>query len=55
MNTVDVTDTTENLALAMAGADVVVIATGFVPGNPFKMNAAAHEVCLLYTSPSPRD
>jgi|TARA_B110000483_G_scaffold232831_1_gene300904 uncharacterized protein YbjT (DUF2867 family) len=44
MNTVDVTDTTENLALAMAGADVVVIATGFVPGNPFKMNAAAHEV-----------
>jgi uncharacterized protein YbjT (DUF2867 family) len=41
---VDVTDTTENLALAMDGADVVVIATGFVPGNPFKMNAAAHEV-----------
>jgi len=41
---VDVTDTTENLALAMEGVDVVVIATGFVPGNPFKMNAAAHEV-----------
>jgi len=41
---VDVTDTTENLALAMDGVDVVVIATGFVPGNPFKMNAAAHEV-----------
>jgi len=41
---VDVTDTTENLALAMEGVDVVVIATGFGPGNPFKMNAAAHEV-----------
>jgi uncharacterized protein YbjT (DUF2867 family) len=41
---VDVTDTVENLALAMDGVDVLVIATGFVPGNPFKMNAAAHEV-----------
>ena len=40
----DVTDTTDNLALAMDGADVVVVATGFVPGNPFKMSAAAHEV-----------
>merc|ERR1719258_685164 len=28
----------------LTGADGLVIAVGFVPGNPFKMNAAAHAV-----------
>jgi hypothetical protein len=28
----------------MRGADVVIVCTGFVPGNPFKMGAAAHAV-----------
>lgn len=43
MGSVDVTNP-ESLAKAFAGFDIVVCATGFVPGNPFKMNAAAHEV-----------
>lgn len=29
---------------SLQGADGLVIAVGFVPGNPFKMNAAAHAV-----------
>ena len=41
---VDVTAGAEKLASQMDGFDIVVVATGFVPGNPFKMNAAAHEV-----------
>ena len=41
---VDVTAGADALATQMEGFDVVVVATGFVPGNPFKMNAAAHEV-----------
>lgn len=40
----DVSDTTESLASALSGAQYLVIALGFVPGNPLKMNAAAHEV-----------
>lgn len=28
----------------LTGADGLIIAVGFVPGNPFKMNAAAHAV-----------
>merc|ERR1719217_757040 len=28
----------------LKGADGLIIAVGFVPGNPFKMNAAAHAV-----------
>ena len=39
-----VTGTTEDLTSALAGAQSLVIAVGFVPGNPLKMNAAAHEV-----------
>ena len=32
------------LAATMTGVDVAVVCTGFVPGNPFKMAAAAHAV-----------
>ena len=39
-----VEDSLEALAKTMAGADSLVIATGFIPGNPFQMNAAAHNV-----------
>ena len=39
-----VTGTTDDLTSALAGAQSLVIAVGFVPGNPLKMNAAAHEV-----------
>ena len=41
---VDVTAGADALATQMEEFDVVVVATGFVPGNPFKMNAVAHEV-----------
>ena len=37
------------LAQTLKGADSLVIATGFVPGNPFKMDAAAHAVDNLGT------
>mmetsp|Transcript_31563 Transcript_31563/g.66088 ORF Transcript_31563/g.66088 Transcript_31563/m.66088 type:complete len:334 (+) Transcript_31563:259-1260(+) len=40
----DVSDTTESLASALSGAQSLVIAVGFVPGNPLKMNKSAHEV-----------
>lgn len=39
-----VAQTVDALAQTLAGADSLVIATGFVPGNPFQMNAAAHDV-----------
>lgn len=39
-----VKDTTEELIATLSGASALVIATGFVPGNPLKMNVAAHEV-----------
>jgi hypothetical protein len=39
-----VSDSTESLAAALSGADSLVIAVGFVPSNPLKMAAAAHEV-----------
>lgn len=32
------------MASALAGAQSLVIAVGFVPGNPLKMSAAAHDV-----------
>jgi hypothetical protein len=32
------------LADGMRGVDVAIVCTGFVPGNPFKMGAAAHAV-----------
>lgn len=44
-----VVDSVEALASTMKGADSLVIATGFIPGNPFQMNAAAHEVDNLGT------
>jgi len=40
----DVSDTTESMASALSGAQSLVIAVGFIPGNPLKMNAAAHDV-----------
>jgi len=39
-----VKDSVDDLAKTMEGATTLVIATGFIPGNPLKMNAAAHEV-----------
>jgi nucleoside-diphosphate-sugar epimerase len=39
-----VTDTVSDLTLVLQGASSLVIATGFVPGNPLKMNEAAHLV-----------
>eukprot|EP00986_Skeletonema_menzelii_P003118 scaffold912_cov178-Skeletonema_menzelii.AAC.3 len=37
-------DSVESITGVLTGADSLVIAVGFVPGNPLKMNAAAHEV-----------
>lgn len=37
-------DSTEAITSVLSGAESLVIAVGFVPGNPLKMNAAAHEV-----------
>lgn len=42
-------DSVEALAASLKGSDALVIATGFVPGNPFKMDAAAHAVDNLGT------
>lgn len=39
----DVTDPA-TLGPALAGVDAVICATGFVPGNPFEMQKAAHAV-----------
>lgn len=39
-----VKDSVDEMAKTLEGADSLVIATGFVPGNPLKMNQAAHEV-----------
>ena len=39
-----VADSVDALAQTMDGADSLVIATGFIPGNPFKMNDEAHKV-----------
>jgi nucleoside-diphosphate-sugar epimerase len=44
-----VADSVDDIAETLAGADSLVIATGFVPGNPLKMNKAAHEVDNLGT------
>jgi nucleoside-diphosphate-sugar epimerase len=44
-----VADSVDEIAETLAGADSLVIATGFVPGNPLKMNKAAHEVDNLGT------
>lgn len=37
-------DTIDEMTNTLAGVTSLVIAVGFVPGNPLKMNAAAHEV-----------
>jgi nucleoside-diphosphate-sugar epimerase len=39
-----VTDSVDELAATLMGAEALVIATGFIPGNPLKMNAEAHLV-----------
>lgn len=39
-----VKDSIDDLAKTLEGAQSLVIATGFIPGNPLKMSAAAHEV-----------
>ena len=39
----------DQMAAVLEGAQSLVIAIGFVPGNPLKMNAAAHEVDNLGT------
>lgn len=39
-----VKDSVDQIAETLKGADALVIATGFVPGNPLKMNEAAHAV-----------
>lgn len=44
-----VKDSVDELAGAMEGADALVIATGFIPGNPLKMSSAAHAVDNLGT------
>jgi len=36
--------TVDDMAATLKGSDGLVIAVGFVPGNPFKMDAAAHAV-----------
>jgi len=44
-----VKDSVDEITTTLMGASSLVIATGFVPGNPLKMNAAAHEVDNLGT------
>lgn len=39
----------DTLAATLTGTDALIIATGFVPGNPFAMNAEAHAVDNLGT------
>lgn len=39
-----VNDDVDTIAQALTGAGALVIATGFVPGNPLKMTAEAHKV-----------
>ena len=39
----------DTLAATLKGTDALIIATGFVPGNPFAMNAEAHAVDNLGT------
>ncbi|CAK9012885.1 Uncharacterized protein At2g34460, partial [Durusdinium trenchii] len=42
-------DSVDALAGSLTGVDALIIATGFVPGNPFAMNAEAHAVDNLGT------
>lgn len=44
-----VKDSVDAMAATLQGADALVVATGFVPGNPFAMNQEAHAVDNLGT------
>jgi uncharacterized protein YbjT (DUF2867 family) len=44
-----VADSVDEIAATLAGADALVICTGFIPGNPLKMNEASHAVDNLGT------
>jgi len=44
-----VKDSVDALAATLKGADALVVATGFVPGNPFAMGQEAHAVDNLGT------
>lgn len=44
-----VKDSVDEIAASLMGAESLIIATGFIPGNPLKMNSAAHEVDNLGT------
>jgi len=44
-----VKDSVDQIATSLMGAESLIIATGFIPGNPLKMNSAAHEVDNLGT------
>merc|ERR1719265_1668380 len=44
-----VKDSVDTMAKAMEGANALVIATGFVPGNPFELSKEAHAVDNLGT------
>jgi len=44
-----VKDSVDAIAQTLAGVDSLVIATGFIPGNPLKMNDEAHKVDNLGT------
>jgi hypothetical protein len=44
-----VKDSVDEIATSLMGAESLIIATGFIPGNPLKMNSAAHEVDNLGT------
>jgi len=39
-----VKDSVDDIAKTLEGADALVICTGFIPGNPLKMNEEAHKV-----------
>eukprot|EP00550_Attheya_septentrionalis_P004952 CAMPEP_0198296344 /NCGR_PEP_ID=MMETSP1449-20131203/32074_1 /TAXON_ID=420275 /ORGANISM="Attheya septentrionalis, Strain CCMP2084" /LENGTH=313 /DNA_ID=CAMNT_0043996933 /DNA_START=55 /DNA_END=996 /DNA_ORIENTATION=- len=44
-----VADSVDAITEVLRGADSLIIATGFIPGNPLKMNKSAHEVDNLGT------
>ena len=40
-----------DMSTTLKGTDGLIIAVGFVPGNPFKMDAAAHAVLAMVNAP----
>jgi len=44
-----VADSVDDIAETLKGASALIIATGFIPGNPLKMNSEAHKVDNLGT------